>query len=113
MGGKIKEEALEMKEQDSDLVLLLTGYETLAKLFPLWRLRFPTCNMGTTETTRWTYWEETDGACPVWCETLPRPSPSLIPPKPPTTLPLRRSNLNGTVIHMQPAEANSEFVFTP
>lgn len=39
MDGKIKEEALEMKEQDSDLVLLLTGYETLAKLFPLWRLR--------------------------------------------------------------------------
>ena len=39
MDGKIKEEALEMKEQDSDLVLLLTDYETLAKLFPLWRLR--------------------------------------------------------------------------
>ena len=50
-------------------------------------------------------------ACPVWSETLP--SPSLTPPKPPTTLPLRRSHLNGAVIHMQSAEVNSECIFTP
>lgn len=61
---KKKEEALETKEQDSDLALLLTGSETVAKLFPLWRLRFSTCNTERAETTRWASWEETDAGMP-------------------------------------------------
>lgn len=49
--SKIKQETLETRQQDSDLVLLLTGYETLDKSLPHPRLRFSTCKVGTTEQT--------------------------------------------------------------